>query len=95
MTHQLLVKPRQNWPCAGWLMLPDDMIENAEGLPFPGYSARKLALHGHVHANSLTVRNGIAFVSTASATEYPMQWREVIVRPCDIELLTRRICRSC
>lgn len=46
----------------------------------------RLSLHGHVHANSLTARAGIAFVSTASADEYPMQWREVIVRQCEIEL---------
>ena len=94
VTHQLLVKPiDRTGHVASWLMLPDDMIENAEDVLtlLRRYSHVKLALHGHVHANSLTVRNGIAFVSTASATEYPMQWREVIVRPCDIELHTRSL----
>ena len=30
--------------------------------------------------------DGITFVGVASADEYPMQWREVTVRPCEVEL---------
>ena len=41
----------------------------------------RLCLHGHVHANTLTTRHGIAFVTNAAAGEYPMQWREVAVSP--------------
>ena len=48
-----------------------------------------LSLHAHVHANTLTMRHGIVFASSAAASEYPMQWREVHVLPCEIRLRTR------
>jgi hypothetical protein len=46
----------------------------------------RLALHGHVHANTLATQHGIAFASGASAGEFPMQWREVHVLPCEVRL---------
>ena len=50
-----------------------------------------LSLHGHVHANSMTTRRGVVFVSTAATGEYPMHWREVRVRSCEVELRTRAL----
>ena len=94
VTHQLLVKPTdRSGRIASWLQLPDDMIENADEVldVLRRFSHVRLSLHGHVHANSLTTRNGIVFVTTAAASEYPMQWREVIVRPCELELRTRSL----
>ena len=70
---------------------------NPDGLPhqvlnlLSRYPHVRLSLHGHVHANSLTTHGGIAFVTTSSASEYPMQWREVIVRECEIEMRTRAL----
>ena len=46
----------------------------------------RLSLHGHVHANTLATQHGIAFASGASAGEFPMQWREVHVLPCEVRL---------
>jgi len=89
IAHQLFVRPFDaSGSPASWLQLPDDMVENADQVLaiLRRFSHVKLSLHGHVHANSLTSRAGIAFVSTASANEYPMQWREVVVRVCQIEL---------
>ncbi len=40
------------------------------------YPHVRLCLHGHVHGHSLTTRGGIVYVSTASASEYPLAWRE-------------------
>ena len=51
----------------------------------------RLSLHGHVHANTLTTRHGIAFVTNAAAGEYPMQWREVAVSPCELQIRTRSL----
>ena len=51
----------------------------------------RLALHGHVHANSLTWHLGIPFVTTSAADEYPLMWREVAVRGCEIELRTHAL----
>ena len=48
-------------------------------------------MHGHVHANSVTKYGGITFVTSAAADEYPMHWREVIVRQCEVELRTHPI----
>ena len=51
----------------------------------------RLSFHGHVHANTLTTRHGVAFVTSAAASEYPMQWREVSVRPCELQIHARSI----
>ena len=51
----------------------------------------RLSLHAHVHANSLTTQNGVPFISTAAAGEYPMQWREVSVYPCEVRIATHDI----
>ena len=40
------------------------------------YPHVRLCLHGHVHGHSLTTHDGIVYVSTASASEYPLAWRE-------------------
>ena len=55
------------------------------------FSHVRLSFHGHVHANSVTVRAGVAFVTTASVDEYPMTWREVLVRRCEVELRTHTL----
>ena len=94
ISHQLLVQPRDvNGGVASWLVLPDDMVENAAQVLtlLQRYPHVRLSLHGHVHANSLSTHGRIAFVSTASADEFPMQWREVIVRECEVELRTRSL----
>ena len=51
----------------------------------------RLSLHAHVHANTLTVRHGVVFASSASAAEFPMQWREVHVLPCEVRLRARSL----
>ncbi len=92
--HQLLVAPATaEGRLASWYQPPDDMVDNAERVLalLRRYPHVHLSLHGHVHANSLTTRGGVAFVSTSSAVEYPMQWREVIVRECEIELRSRQL----
>ena len=94
VAHQLLVQPRDtSGRVVSWLMLPDDMVENANQVlnMLRRYPHVRLSLHGHVHANSLTTHGGIAFVSTASADEYPMHWREVIVRECEVEMRTHAL----
>ena len=48
----------------------------------------KASLHGHVHANTLAWQHGATFVSLASSTEYPMQWHELQVLPCELRLLS-------
>jgi 3',5'-cyclic AMP phosphodiesterase CpdA len=92
--HQLLVQPREpSGAVVSWLEVPVDMVENANQVLnlLSRYPHVRLSLHGHVHANSLTTYGGIAFVTTSSASEYPMQWREVIVRECEIEMRTRTL----
>ena len=60
-----------------WLSWRGDFIDNR--LEVLGLLARhthvRLSLHGHVHANTLTTRHGVAFVTGAAASEYPMQVR--------------------
>jgi len=46
----------------------------------------KLALHGHVHANTRTLVRGIEFVTLASTTEYPMEWFELRLSECSASL---------
>mmetsp|Transcript_10762 Transcript_10762/g.27661 ORF Transcript_10762/g.27661 Transcript_10762/m.27661 type:complete len:263 (-) Transcript_10762:268-1056(-) len=89
IAHQLLVLPRDSsGRTASWVQLPDDMVSNAGQVLslLRRYPHVRLSLHGHVHANSLTTHQGIAFASLASASEYPMQWHEIIVRACEVEL---------
>jgi len=88
--HQLLAMPATD---ASWLDEREDFVDNrAEVLALLArYEHVRLSLHGHVHANSLTTQNGIAFVSTAAAGEYPMQWREVSVYRCEVRLITHTL----
>ena len=51
----------------------------------------RLSMHGHVHANSITLRGGVAYVTSAALTEYPMQWQEIRVSDCEIELRTHQL----
>ena len=69
-------------------MSAQDFIDNREEVLalLARYDHVRLSLHGHVHANTLTTRHGIAFVTNAAAGEYPMQWREVHVLPCEVRL---------
>ena len=67
-----------------------DMVRNrAEVLRvvarYPG--TIRLALAGHVHANTLVRWHGIPFVSLASTSEWPMQWHELLLGPCTLRLL--------
>ena len=70
-----------------------DFIDNREEVLalLARYDHVRLSLHGHVHANSIATRGGVVFVTTASAAEYPMHWREVRVRPCEVELRTHAL----
>ena len=76
-----------------WLGWRGDFIDNR--VEVLGLLARhshvRLSFHGHVHANTLTTRHGVAFVTSAAASEYPMQWREVSVRPCELQIHARSI----
>jgi hypothetical protein len=90
--HQLLVQPTDvHGHAASWYLPSEDSVDNAEAVlaVLRRYSHVRLSLHGHVHANSLTMQSGVAFVSSAAAAEFPMQWREVTVRPCELELRSR------
>ena len=79
-----------------WLDIRQDFVQNRlEVLSILGrFSHVRLSLHGHVHANSLTVKQGIAFVSTASVGEYPMHWREVSIYPCHLRLTTHPLAHA-
>ena len=93
--HQLLVPPTDaSGAVHRWFVPQYDLVENAaEVLSVIRQHAPRvqLSLSGHVHANSLTTRYGVPFVTTSSASEYPMMWREVIVRRCAIELRTHSL----
>ena len=93
--HQLLVPPTDaSGAVHRWFVPQYDLVENAaEVLSVIRQHAPRvqLSLSGHVHANSLTTRHGVPFVTTSSASEYPMMWREVIVRRCAIELRTHSL----
>ena len=95
VTHQLLVPPtdRLGGGRCPWFVHRYDMVDNADAVlsVMSRFDHVVLCLHGHVHANSLTRHRGVAFVTTAAADEYPMMWREVIVRHCDVELTTRAL----
>jgi hypothetical protein len=94
IAHQLLVVPTDaNNNAVPWFTASQDLIDNADEVlaVFGRFSHVRLSLHGHVHANSVTTRGGIPFVTTASADEYPMAWREIIVRKCEIELRMRHL----
>ena len=94
VVHQLLVEPLDaEGNAASWVVPSEDMVDNRHAVldVLTRYTNVKLVLHGHVHANSLATRGGIAFVSTAAAGEYPMHWREVKVRRCELELRTRAL----
>jgi hypothetical protein len=86
---QLLVEPRDvDDNIVGWLEGEVDMIaDRSQVLSVLGrFDHVRLSLHGHVHANSITTRNGIVYATIASPLEYPMQWREVRVSKCQVEL---------
>lgn len=87
--HQLLVQP----PGDGWVDPTQDFIDNREEVLalLARYDHVRLSLHGHVHANSIATRGGVVFVTTASAAEYPMHWREVSVYECEVRLTTHAV----
>lgn len=49
----------------------------------------RFALHGHIHANTLTTWHGIDFITLAATTEYPMQWFELALGECTASLVAR------
>lgn len=90
--HQLLVEPLGgDGALPRFLDRRQDFVDNRlEVLAvLEQHGNVRLSLHGHVHANSLTVQHGIVFASSASIGEFPMQWREVHVLPCEIRLRAR------
>ena len=87
--HQLLVEP----PGASWIERTQDFIDNRHEVLqlLSKFDHIRLCLHGHVHANSFVTFLGIAFITTASAIEFPMHWREVSVFKCEIRLTTHTV----
>lgn len=80
-------------PGGSWIESTQDFILNrAEVLSLlSNFDNVRLSLHGHVHANSIVTRRGVAFVTTASPIEFPMHWREVTVHECELRLTTHAI----
>ena len=95
IAHQLFVHPTgSSGDVHTWFVPQYDLVENAHEVVavLRRHAPRvRLSLHGHVHANSLTTRGGVPFVTTSAASEYPMMWREVIVRRCELELRTHAL----
>ena len=95
--HQLLVSPVEESEQASrlpdWLDWRGDFVDNREQVLalLAQHPHVRLSFHGHVHANTLTKRGELVFVSNAAAGEYPMQWREVTVRPCELQIRTRAV----
>ena len=94
ISHQLLVEPITPGAAGtlpAFLNLQQDFVDNRHEVLrlLKKHPHVRLSLHAHVHANTLTMRHGIVFVSSASASEYPMQWREVQMLPCEVRLRTR------
>ena len=94
ISHQLLVEPTTPGAAGrlpAFLSLQQDFVDNRHEVLrlLKKHPHVRLSLHAHVHANTLTMRHGIVFASSAAASEYPMQWREVHVLPCEIRLRTR------
>lgn len=92
--HQLLVPPVGMGPIGE----AGDLIDNGhEVIALLGrYPHVTLSLHGHVHANTATTMrlaggHELTLMSLASTTEYPLQWHEVTLRPCALELRHRPI----
>jgi hypothetical protein len=86
---QLLVEPEdENGSPVGWLEGEVDMVADRHLVlaVLNRFSHVRLSLHGHVHANSLTTRDGVVYITSASPLEYPMQWREVRVSRCQVEV---------
>ena len=78
-------------------MSTQDFIDNREEVLalLARYDHVRLSLHGHVHANSIATRGGVVFVTTASAAEYPMHWREVSVYECEERLVAAEMQPRC
>ena len=94
--HQLLVEPVDEYGGGGapeWLDRRGDLVDNAAEVLalIARHPHVRLSFHGHVHANTLTVRGPTAFVSLASAGEWPMQWREARLFGCEAELRTHQL----
>jgi len=92
--HQLLVPPLRADgtlpPNVDWRQ---DFVDNRLDVlrALRPHSHVRLSLHGHVHANTLASQGGVVFVTVASAAEFPMEWREVIVLPCELRLRPRAL----
>lgn len=95
IVHQLLVPPTdENGVLHRWFVAQYDLVENAhEVLAILRKRSHvvRLVLHGHVHANSLTMWHGVPFMSSSAVAEYPMTWREVLVSPCELEVRTHAL----
>jgi 3',5'-cyclic AMP phosphodiesterase CpdA len=80
-------------PAGSWVEGMQDFVSNrAEVLSLLfKFNHVRLSLHGHVHANSVVTRHGVRFVTTASAIEFPMHWREVEVHQCELRLTTHAV----
>ena len=94
VVHQLLVTPiDDDGNVCSWFVPEYDLISNAEEVLalLHRFHHVRLVLHGHVHANSVTRVGGVPFVTTSSASEYPMMWREIVLSPCEIELRTHQL----
>ena len=96
LMHQLLVEPVDEYGGGGapeWLDRRGDLVDNAAEVLalIARHPHVRLSFHGHVHANTLTVRGPTAFVSLASAGEWPMQWREARLFGCEAELRTHQL----
>ena len=94
ISHQLLVEPITPGAAGtlpAFLNLQQDFVDNRHEVLrlLKKHPHVRLSLHAYAHANTLTMRHGIVFVSSASASEYPMQWREVQMLPCEVRLRTR------
>jgi len=100
ISHQLLVEPTTPGAAGRlppFLSLQQDFVDNRHEVLrlLKKHPHVRLSLHAHVHANSLTMRRGVPFVTSASASEYPMTWREVIVRRCgELELRSHQLAVS-
>ncbi len=90
IAHQLLAMPSSG---GGWIIPRQDFIKNRRQVMsmLASYSHVKLSLHGHVHANTVAKEAGIYFVTSASASEYPMHWHEVTLGECAVAIKTHAL----
>ncbi|KAL1510862.1 hypothetical protein AB1Y20_005694 [Prymnesium parvum] len=69
---------------------PGDLVDNREevlAVLARHTGVLRLALHGHVHANTLTWWRGVPFVTLASTSEFPLEWHELVLADCELRLV--------